>query len=59
MRGEASDERLTNGVGWGKDKNGVVDIRSVLSRDLLGGPYVTHIRYECLAELLASFDKHF
>jgi cell cycle checkpoint protein len=57
MRGEASDERLANGVGWGKDRDGVVDIRTVLSRDLLGGPYVTQIRYEHLAELPVPFDN--
>ena len=62
MRGEASDERLTNGVGWGKDKDGVVDIRTVLSRDLLSGPYVTQIRYDtsrkkclCIDNLLNQF----
>lgn len=43
MRGEASDERIANGGGWGKDKDGVVNVRTVLSRDLLGGPYVTLI----------------
>lgn len=45
MRGEASDERIANGGGWGRDKDGVVDVRTVLSRDLLGGPYVTLIGY--------------
>lgn len=55
MRGEASDERLTNGTGWGKDRNGVVDVRTVLSRDLLGGPYVTQIRYERPARLPVPF----
>lgn len=44
MRGEASDERLANGM-WAKTNEGVVDIRTVLPRDLLHGPYVTQIRY--------------
>jgi cell cycle checkpoint protein len=53
IRGEASDERMISGGGWGKNKDGVVDIRTVLSRDLLGGPYVTSIGY------VWSFgDKH-
>lgn len=52
MRGEASDERLTNGTGWGKDRNGVVDVRTVLSRDLLGGPYVTQISFNPIAPTL-------
>lgn len=46
MRGEAGDQHLTNEVGCGKDRDGVVDIRTVLSRDLLNGPYVTQIWYE-------------
>jgi cell cycle checkpoint protein len=44
-RGEASDERLAEGGGWGKEKAQVVDVRTVLSKDLLGGPYVTEIGY--------------
>lgn len=43
MRGEASDERRAEGGSWGKDRNQVVDIRSVLSKDLLTGPYVIEI----------------
>lgn len=42
IRGEASDERLATGS-WGKDRDGVLDIRTVLSKDLLHGPYVTQI----------------
>lgn len=42
IRGEASDERLANGS-WGTDRDGVLDIRMVLSKELLGGPYVTQI----------------
>jgi cell cycle checkpoint protein len=45
-RGEASDERMASGSGWGKDGDAVVDIRTVLGRDLLSGPYVTQIGYE-------------
>lgn len=41
MRGEASDERMASGS-WGKDRDGVLDVRAVL-RDLLNGPYVTQI----------------
>lgn len=45
MRGEASDERMASGGGWGRNTEGVVDIRTVIPRDLLGGHYVTQIRY--------------
>jgi cell cycle checkpoint protein len=45
-RGEASDERMASGLGWGKDGDAVVDIRTVLGRDLLRGPYVTQIGCE-------------
>lgn len=44
LRGIALDERMSDGGGLRKDKQ-VVDVRSVLSKDLLGGPYVTEIRY--------------
>lgn len=47
IRGEASDEQMAYG-GWGKEKNEVVDIRTVLSRDLLHGPYVTQIGSDSL-----------
>ncbi|KAJ7696143.1 hypothetical protein B0H16DRAFT_1841853 [Mycena metata] len=44
MRGEARDERLASGVwGGGREGNGVLDVRVVQGRDLLGGPYVTEI----------------
>ena len=43
MRGEANDERMAGGGGWGRDKEQVVDVRTVLPKDLLGGPYVTQI----------------
>jgi len=43
MRGEANDERMASGGGWGRDREQVVDVRTVLPKDLLGGPYVTQI----------------
>jgi cell cycle checkpoint protein len=43
MRGEASDERIS--AGSERNKMQVVDIRTVLSKKLLGGPYVTEIGY--------------
>ena len=43
VRGEVGDERITAG-GWGRGKD-VVDIRSVLPRELLGSAYVTQIGY--------------
>ncbi|KAJ7148701.1 Rad17 cell cycle checkpoint protein-domain-containing protein [Mycena crocata] len=51
MRGEASDDRLASGS-WGKDRDGVLDIRTVLSRDLLHGPYVTQIGFNPIAPTL-------
>lgn len=61
-RGEASDERMDRG-GWRKDNDGVMDIRTVLSKDLLQGPYVTQVRYEpesqCLLLLLSDFNSYF
>ena len=41
MRGEASDERISTGSE--RNKIQVVDVRTVLSKDLLIGPYVTEI----------------
>lgn len=43
LRGEARDERIAGGGGWGKDRDQVVDVRSVLPKELLHGPYVTQI----------------
>ena len=43
MRGEASDERISSSSE--RNKIQVVDVRTVLSKDLLGGPYVTEIGY--------------
>ncbi|KAJ7856757.1 Rad17 cell cycle checkpoint protein-domain-containing protein [Mycena olivaceomarginata] len=51
VRGEASDERLANGA-WGRDKDGVLDIRTVLSKELLHGPYVTQIGFNPIAPTL-------
>ncbi|KAJ7083621.1 Rad17 cell cycle checkpoint protein-domain-containing protein [Mycena belliarum] len=51
MRGEASDERLASGA-WGKDRDGVLDIRTVLPKDLLYGPYVTQIGFNPIAPTL-------
>ncbi|KAJ7916174.1 Rad17 cell cycle checkpoint protein-domain-containing protein [Mycena leptocephala] len=51
VRGEASDERLSNGS-WGKDRDGILDIRTVLSKDLLHGPYVTQIGFNPIAPTL-------
>ncbi|KAJ7078487.1 Rad17 cell cycle checkpoint protein-domain-containing protein [Mycena epipterygia] len=51
IRGEASDERLATGS-WGKDRDGVLDIRTVLSKDLLQGPYVTQIGFNPIAPTL-------
>lgn len=42
--GEANDERVAQGRYRNTDGEGVMDIRTVLSRDLIGGPYVTSIR---------------
>lgn len=58
MRGEASDERRAEGTGWGKYKAEVVDIRTVLSKDLLTGPYVTEIAYVRCLFILANLNAH-
>ncbi|KAJ7025587.1 Rad17 cell cycle checkpoint protein-domain-containing protein [Mycena alexandri] len=52
-RGEARDERLASGVwGGGREGDGVLDVRVVLGRDLLGGPYVTQIGFNPIAPTL-------
>jgi cell cycle checkpoint protein len=43
--GEANDERVAQGRRRNAEGEGVVDIRTVLPRDLLGGAYATQIRY--------------
>lgn len=45
VRGEITDERMASGGGWVKARDGIVDIRTVFPRELLGGPFVTQIRY--------------
>ncbi|KAF8066926.1 Rad17 cell cycle checkpoint protein-domain-containing protein [Lyophyllum atratum] len=65
MRGEATDERMASGGGWERGKDGVVDIRTVLPRHLLGGPYVTQISFNPIAPTLllkalqALLNTHF
>ncbi|EKM77716.1 hypothetical protein AGABI1DRAFT_129999 [Agaricus bisporus var. burnettii JB137-S8] len=70
MRGETRDELLTNGGGaggyaWSREKNDILDIRTVLPRDLLMGPYVTQIAFNPIAPTLmkkaltALIDRHF
>ncbi|KAG6820461.1 hypothetical protein H0H93_000215 [Arthromyces matolae] len=64
VRGEAADERISTG-GWGQAKEGILDIRTVLPRDLLGGPYVTQISFNPIAPTLLTkalkslLDAHF
>lgn len=55
MRGEASDERIAAGSEWNKMQ--VVDVRTVLSKHLLGGPYVTEIGY--LVFILKRSQAHY
>lgn len=49
LRGETRDEILTSGGAsghtWNQERTDILDIRAVLPRDLLTGPYVTQIRY--------------
>ncbi|KAF8811191.1 hypothetical protein BYT27DRAFT_7221588 [Phlegmacium glaucopus] len=47
---EATDERIAGGSGWNKMQ--IVDVRTVLSKDLLGGPYVTEIGFNPVAPTL-------
>ncbi|KAF9004565.1 Rad17 cell cycle checkpoint protein-domain-containing protein [Cyathus striatus] len=63
-RGEEGDERLASGM-WGKDKNQAVDVRTVLSKELLQGPYVTQVAFNPVAPTIlrkaiqALLDRHF
>ncbi|KAF8625498.1 hypothetical protein AX15_005346 [Amanita polypyramis BW_CC] len=63
--GEANDERVARGRRRNADGEGVVDIRTVLPRDLIGGPYVTQIRFNPIAPTLlrkalqALLNTHF
>jgi cell cycle checkpoint protein len=43
LRGEASDELMMTGT-WSKDNDNVVDVRTILGKDLLHGHFVTQIR---------------
>lgn len=50
-RGEAKDERLAGGGGGGrmnKEMDDGVDVRSVIPKELLNGPYVIEIQYGAL-----------
>ncbi|KAJ3999073.1 Rad17 cell cycle checkpoint protein-domain-containing protein [Lentinula boryana] len=64
MRGEAGDERLLNGA-WGHDDEGAFDIRSLLPKDILHGPYVEEIKFNPIAPTLlkkalqALLSRHF
>ncbi|KAK0450286.1 Rad17 cell cycle checkpoint protein-domain-containing protein [Desarmillaria tabescens] len=64
MRGEASDERLSAGSTY-REQDSVIDVRTVLPKDMLNGPYVTQIRFNPIAPtflrkaLQALLDRHF
>ncbi|KAK7055293.1 Rad17-domain-containing protein [Favolaschia claudopus] len=64
LRGEASDERLASGS-WGKGRDGVLDVRTIIPKDLLHGPYVTQIGFNPIAPTLmkkalqALISSHF
>ncbi|KAF9043051.1 Rad17 cell cycle checkpoint protein-domain-containing protein [Panaeolus papilionaceus] len=51
VRGEASDDRISEGRGWNRDKQ-VIDVRTVLPRELLSGPYVREIEFNPIAPTL-------
>ncbi|KAJ6466228.1 Rad17 cell cycle checkpoint protein-domain-containing protein [Mycena sanguinolenta] len=53
IRGEASDEQSANGS-WGKDRDSVLDPRTILPKDLLYGPYVTQIAFNPIAPTLVK-----
>ncbi|TFK24018.1 hypothetical protein FA15DRAFT_687660 [Coprinopsis marcescibilis] len=52
LRGEARDERIASGFGAGRDSEQIVDVRSVIPRELLQGPYVTQILFNPIASTL-------
>ena len=54
MRGADKDERISEGRSWGRDKNQVVDIRTVLPKELLSSVYVTEIKYVLIVPHFAS-----
>ncbi|KAG5642066.1 hypothetical protein DXG03_003643 [Asterophora parasitica] len=51
VRGEAGDDRMGARA---KASEGVVDVRTALPRDLLGGPYVTQIGFNPIAPTLLT-----
>ena len=55
IRGEANDERIS--AGSERNKTQVVDVRTVLSKDLLGGPYVTEIGYVSIHYIRLLFNN--
>ncbi|KAE9384487.1 checkpoint protein Rad24 [Gymnopus androsaceus JB14] len=63
-RGEAGDERLSSGA-WGRDQDGAIDIRTLLPKDVLHGPYIHEIRFNPIAPTLmkkalqALVTKHY
>ncbi|KAG6868583.1 hypothetical protein C0993_000848 [Termitomyces sp. T159_Od127] len=65
VRGEITDERMSNGGSWIKSRDGIMDIRTVFPRELLGGPFVTQIIFNPIAPTLltkalkALVDVHF
>ncbi|KAE9402184.1 hypothetical protein BT96DRAFT_1017761 [Gymnopus androsaceus JB14] len=62
--GDAGDERLASGA-WGRDQDGAIDIRTLLPKDVLHGPYVHEIRFNPIAPTLmkkalqALVTKHY
>ncbi|TDL27922.1 P-loop containing nucleoside triphosphate hydrolase protein [Rickenella mellea] len=50
MRGEARDEYVAQSGSWGG--RDIVDVRSIIPPDLLGGPYVTQIAFNPIAPTL-------
>ncbi|PPQ69263.1 hypothetical protein CVT24_000069 [Panaeolus cyanescens] len=55
VRGEASDERISEGRGWNRDKQ-VIDIRTVLPRELLFNPIAPTLMRKALQAML---NNHF
>ncbi|KAF9531359.1 Rad17 cell cycle checkpoint protein-domain-containing protein [Crepidotus variabilis] len=52
LRGEDRDARMSEGR-FGRDKNQIIDIRTVIPKELLSSAYVTEIRYSRLSKSLA------
>jgi len=51
-RGEDLDQRLMDGHGFGTDKSQVIDVRTVVPKELLRSVFVTEIRYYSQSTLL-------